>query len=456
MPKRTTSGVGQTQLIGMIVTWPLSDDTNVTLLLCAWFGGEQEYKPLTLAEYNLLATWLHQNEYRPKDLVGSSCIENAAKETNLGYHRISGLLERRITLGFHLEEWQRRDYWILGRGDAGYPERLKQSMKSQAPPVLFGTGEVTIIDQGGTAIVGPEGAMHQSAESVRQLATLYAENGHAIIVAGRQSIGENAVNSAMAVEGSVMWVVQGSELNVPLVKPLRRSRATGQTVLLSSRSPADKRSLGEEPHVGQMLMTLCDSVVYVDSSEISTDRFCVESALPEFLGSRRCFVHVSGEPTESAFQLINSGAEFWKKELIKIHDEPPEVQPEVIEDSPEPSDVRQHEPTQADDSDSEFKLSETATQQSIDPEGSSEEESESEAVHTESDIEARQESKEKTEDDRGNFALYGGGTQGELFELDVVSTSREEKMEEDDEEADSAAVTDSSSQIDLFSSVTDE
>ncbi|MDE2828235.1 MAG: DNA-processing protein DprA [Bacteroidota bacterium] len=456
MSRRTTSSLGQTQFIRMIAPWPLSDDTNVTLLLCAWFGGEQEHKPLTLTEYNLLATWLHQNEYRPKDLVRSSCIENAAKESNLGYRRISGLLERRITLGFHLEEWQRRDYWILGRGDAGYPKRLKQSMKSQAPPVLFGTGEVAIIDQGGTAIVGPEGAMQQSVESVRQLATFYAQIGHAIIIAGRQSIGENAAKSAMAVEGSVLWVLQGSELFVPLAKPLRRSRATGQTVLLSSRSPADKRSLGEEPHVGQMLMTLCDSVVYVDSSEISTDRYCVESALPEFLGSRRCFVHVSGEPTETAFQLINSGAEFWKQELIKVRDEAPEVQPEVIEDSPETSDVRQHEPTQADDPDPEIKLSESAKPQSVDPEGSLDEENASEAVRTEADVEVRQESEEETVDDRENFALHGGGTQGELFELDIESIDEEENMEEDDDEPDATEVTDSSSQIDLFSTVTDE
>ena len=456
MSKRTTDSLGQTQLIRMIATWPLSDDTSVTLLLCAWFGGEREHKPLTLTEYNLLATWLHQNEYRPRDLVGSSCIEDAAKETNLGYHRISGLLERRITLGFHLEEWQRRDFWILGRGDAGYPKRLKQSMKSQAPPVLFGTGEVRIIDQGGTAIVGPEGAMQQSVESVRQLATFYAQSGHAIIIAGRQSIGENAAESAMAVEGSVMWVLQGSELYVPFAKPLRRSRATGQTVLLSSRSPADKRSLGEEPHVGQMLMTLCDSVVYVDSSEISTDRYCVESALPEFLGSRRCFVHVSGEPTETAFQLINSGAEYWKKELIKVRDEPLEVQSEVIEESPETSDASQHVPIQADDPDPEIKLSKTAAPQSIDPESSLEEETESEAIHTESDVEVRQESEEATEDDRENFAVYGGGAQGELFELDFVSIAGEENMEDDDDEVDSTEVTDSSSQIDLFSTVTDE
>lgn len=440
----------------MIMTWPLSDDTNVTLLLCAWFGGEQEHKPLTLSEYNLLATWLHQNEYRPKDLVGSSCAENAAKETHLGYHRISGLLERRITLGFHLEEWQRRDFWILGRGDAAYPKRIKQSMKSQAPPVLFGTGEVTIIDQGGAAIVGPEGATQQSAESVQELAKVYAENGHAIIVAGRQSIGENAVKSALDAEGSVIWVLQGSELNVPLEKPLRRSRAAGKTVVLSSRSPADKRSMSEEPRVGQMLMTLCDSVVFVDSSEISTDRYGVESAVPEFLGLRKCFVHVSGEPTESAFELITSGAEFWKKELLGISDESLEVQPEMTEGSSGRSDLSEQEPAQADDPDPEIKLSETASPQSINQDSSSEEESKSEAVRTESDDEVTQEPQAETADDWESPPLYEEGTQGELFELDEVSTGREDYVEEDDDEADSIATTDSSSQIDLFSSVTDE
>lgn len=438
------------------MTWPLSDDTNVTLLLCAWFGGEQEHKPLTLSEYNLMATWLHQNDYRPKDLVGRSCAEDAAQETRLGYHRISGLLERRITLGFHLEEWQRRDFWILGRGDAAYPKRIKRSMKSQAPPVLFGTGEVTIIDQGGTAIVGPEGATQQSAKSVQQLAKFYAENGHAIIVAGRQSIGENAVKSALDAEGSIIWVLQGAELNAPLEKPLRRSRTAGKTVLLSSRSPADKRSLSEEPQVGQMLMILCDSVVYVDSSEISTDRYCVESAVPEFLGLRKCFVHVSGEPTESAFELITSGAEFWKKELLEIKDRSPEVHPEVTAGSPEHTDISEQKTTQTGVPDPEIKLSETATPQSIDQESSSEEESESEAVYTESDDEVKQEPQTRTADDREGPPLYEYGIQGELFELDEVSTGREENMEEDDDEAESVTTTDSSSQIDLFSSVTDE
>ncbi len=438
------------------MTWPLSDDTNVTLLLCAWFGGEQEHKPLTLSEYNLVATWLHQNDFRPKDLVGRSCAEDAAQETRLGYHRISGLLERRITLGFHLEEWQRRDFWILGRGDAAYPKRIKRSMKSQAPPVLFGTGEVTIIDQGGTAIVGPEGATQQSAESVQQLAKFYAENGHAIIVAGRQSIGENAVKSALDAKGSVVWVLQGDELNVPLEKPVRRSRTAGKTVLLSSRSPVDKRSLSEEPQVGQMLMTLCDSVVYVDSSEISTDRYCVESAVLEFLELKKCFVHVSGEPTESAFELTDSGAEFWKKELLEISDESPEVQSEVIAGSPERSDVRRQEPTQADDPDPEIKLSETATPQSIAQESSLEEESKSEAVHTASDDEVKQEPREEIVDGRESPPLYEEGTQGELFELDEVSTGKEENVEEDNDEVDSIAAADSSSQIDLFSPITDE
>lgn len=438
------------------MTWPLSDDTNVTLLLCAWFGGEQEHKPLTLPEYNLLATWLHQNDHRPMDLVRGSCAENAAQETRLGHYRISGLLERRITLGFHLEEWQRRDFWILGRGDAAYPKRIKQSMKSQAPPVLFGTGEVTIIDQGGTAIVGPEGTTQQSAESVQQLAKIYAENGHAIIVAGKQSIGENAVKSALDAKGSVIWVLQGDELSIPLEKPVRRSRTAGKTVLLSSRSPVDKRSLGEEPQVGQMLLTLCDSAVYVDSSEISTDRYCVESAVLEFLELKKCYVHISGEPTESAFELTDSGAEFWKKELLEISDESLEVQPEVTEGSPERSDVSRQKPIQADDLDPEVKLSETATPQAIAQECSLDEESKSEAVHTESDDEVKQAPREEIVDDRESPPLYEEGTQGELFELDEVSTGREKNVEENDDEFESIAATDLSSQIDLFSSVTDE
>ncbi|MDJ0590241.1 MAG: hypothetical protein QNJ72_09640 [Pleurocapsa sp. MO_226.B13] len=70
----------------------LSPDTQTTLLLCASFGLSRtsEPKPLTLREYNILASWLQDNDLTPKDLL-DSIIQNKLSQlviNKLESHRI--------------------------------------------------------------------------------------------------------------------------------------------------------------------------------------------------------------------------------------------------------------------------------------------------------------------------------------------------------------------------------
>jgi len=38
--------------------------------------------------------------------------------------------------------------------DASYPKRLKTRLKEDAPPVLYGCGDVALLENGGLAVVG--------------------------------------------------------------------------------------------------------------------------------------------------------------------------------------------------------------------------------------------------------------------------------------------------------------
>ncbi|MGK7948278.1 MAG: hypothetical protein AB4368_05600 [Xenococcaceae cyanobacterium] len=52
----------------------VSFDTQAMLLLCASFGSSRtiEPKPLSLGEYNNLASWLQENDLTPQDLLDSN------------------------------------------------------------------------------------------------------------------------------------------------------------------------------------------------------------------------------------------------------------------------------------------------------------------------------------------------------------------------------------------------
>jgi len=117
-------------------------DTQAILLLLSRLGQPKpRTAPLSVAEYDRLAAWLHQRETRPRDLLQATLIAEVPPSVG-DAARIKGLLARGTTLGLALDGWASKGLWVIGRGDPDYPRRLKQKLRREAPPLLFGAGPV--------------------------------------------------------------------------------------------------------------------------------------------------------------------------------------------------------------------------------------------------------------------------------------------------------------------------
>jgi len=289
--------------------WPLSEDTNEVALLCAWFAGE--HHPLALHEYNRLASWLNQQELRPRNLIDSCCLEEASKSTDLNLERLTGLLNRRISMGFYLEEWKRRGIWMIGRGDEDYPVRIRTHLRSHAPPILYGMGEISLLNRGGTAIVGPNPLALDCYESLSRIGRLCIEHQSTIISAGKLPPATQAIEIAIQYSGAFIWLLQGSLLAEPLTKQYRDIKSSGKRVLLSTRSPADPRLFSGEPELGQLIVTLCDSIIYLDGTDLSMDWLHIGEVFKPSLPQKKCFVWTGNYATSLAEHLIQCGAEPW-------------------------------------------------------------------------------------------------------------------------------------------------
>src|SRR5260221_11756613 len=44
--------------------------------------------------------------------------------------------------------------WVVTRVDEHYPAKLRDTLKHQAPTVLFGAGDIQLLRRGGVAVVG--------------------------------------------------------------------------------------------------------------------------------------------------------------------------------------------------------------------------------------------------------------------------------------------------------------
>ena len=137
---------------------PLTPNTQAILLLTAPLivGRRDSFSELlTLSEYNRLARLLRGKQMEPADLIASTTNEIVSIcAAGFGRERMESLLARGFLLSQAVERWNVRSIWVVSRADSSSPRRLKARLKEDAPPVLYGCGDATLLDTGGLAVVG--------------------------------------------------------------------------------------------------------------------------------------------------------------------------------------------------------------------------------------------------------------------------------------------------------------
>src|SRR5689334_22005756 len=185
-------------------------DTQAVLLLCATLPRKSgpDVKPLTLSEYNALASWLARQGRRPASSVEDGDAALPGAERGLpSADRLRALLGRGFQLAAALEGWQRLGLWVISRGEECYPERLRRQLRSAAPPLLYGAGELARLDQGGLAIVGSRNIDEEGLAFTRRVAHRCAEQGLQVVSGGARGVDRAAVVSVMEANGGAVAVL---------------------------------------------------------------------------------------------------------------------------------------------------------------------------------------------------------------------------------------------------------
>ena len=130
-------------------TKDLTNDAKSILLICGRFGKNDVAKPFSLGEYNRLTDWMLDKRIRPADLLSGGqpqLLETLPRE--IDGDRVKRLLERGAAMALAIDKWTSSGVWIICRSDEDYPVRLKQHLKKQAPPILYGVGHAGLLQSG--------------------------------------------------------------------------------------------------------------------------------------------------------------------------------------------------------------------------------------------------------------------------------------------------------------------
>ena len=216
----------------------LSPDTQAALLLCGHLGERGGPRPLSLHEYNVVATWLRREGARPADLLAGGL---AVPFDLVDADRQQALLERGAGLAFAVEAWERRGLWVVGRADPAYPRRLR-ALGSLAPPVLYGAGGLGAFDREAVAVVGSRDADDAALDLARQLGQRCAAEGLAVVTGGETDADRAALAGALDADGVAVAVLAEGVARPAVSKPWRGAVAGGRLALVAAVAPQARRT----------------------------------------------------------------------------------------------------------------------------------------------------------------------------------------------------------------------
>lgn len=248
----------------------LSADTEVVLLLCGRFGGERQepHQPLSAREYGEFAKWLNVRNLRPADLMTDAGREQlqAVHEAKLERGRIDFLLQRGTAMALSLERWSRGGLWVISRGDAEFPKRLKRHLKHAAPPLLYGAGNKELLDIGGLAIIGSRDATEAALEFTRDVAATCAQEGMGVVSGGARGVDAAAMQGSTEAGGHTIGVLANDLLKTSVNRQNRLGLQEGRLVLVSPFYPEAGFNAGNAMGRNKYIYALADRALVIDSA----------------------------------------------------------------------------------------------------------------------------------------------------------------------------------------------
>jgi len=257
----------------MEVSEYLSDDGLAMLALCSPLGlprdsTDSAASPFTPSEWNKLARQIKSSSLGSPSALQGRDSAGIASELSLSAgeaERIVALLSRSGRLALEVENWFSRGIWVVSRSDTLYPARLKTNLKHLAPPVLFGSGEIRLLDRGGLAVVGSRNIDPPGAAFGMELGRRAAREQIQVISGGARGTDRLAMTGALEVGGIALGVLaEGLERTIRQAD-LRQQLLARQLVLLSPYIPTAGFTVGNAMGRNKLIYALADFAVVVSS-----------------------------------------------------------------------------------------------------------------------------------------------------------------------------------------------
>jgi predicted Rossmann fold nucleotide-binding protein DprA/Smf involved in DNA uptake len=250
----------------------LSDDGQAIMALCSAFGLPKEpapeVEPFKLAEWNQLAKRIAQSALKRPAAMSGRPTGELVKDLGVSAEdaeRIVRLLDRSSPLSSELETIFSLGMWVVTRADELYPAKLRDTLKHQAPTVLFGAGNIRLMQRTGVAVVGSRNIDETGAAFAREAGRKIAAAGLPVISGGARGTDRLAMEGAIESDGIAFGVLADSLERTSRQPDIQQLLSEDQLVLLTPYAPTAGFSVGAAMGRNKVIYGLSDFAVVVSS-----------------------------------------------------------------------------------------------------------------------------------------------------------------------------------------------
>lgn len=293
----------------------LSPNGQAILLLTApLIAGHGKSSPdlLSPGEYKRLAQHLRELKHQPADLL-SPAADNLLKKCQpiVDANRLQRLLGRGFLLSQVVERWQARAIWVVSRADPNYPRRLKLKLREDSPAVLYGCGDMALLETGGLAVVGSRHVDDALIEYTMGVGRLAARAGRTIVSGGAKGIDQSAMRGALEAGGTVTGVLADNLEKTAMNRENRNLLLDGQLVLISPYDPSAGFNVGNAMQRNKLIYALADASLVVSSDFSKGGTWAGATEQLEKLRFVPVFVRAPSGGSEGLEALQRRGARPW-------------------------------------------------------------------------------------------------------------------------------------------------
>jgi DNA processing protein len=155
--------------------------------------------------------------------------------------------------------------WAVTRVDEHYPAKMRDTLKHQAPTVLFGAGELRLLKRAGIAVIGSRNIDQAGAAFAKQIGGKTAAARLPVISGGARGTDRIAMDGGLEAGGVAIGALADSLATTVNKSDVRELLLDGRLALLTPYSPTAGFSVGAAMGRNKLIYGLAEFAVVVSS-----------------------------------------------------------------------------------------------------------------------------------------------------------------------------------------------